>query len=298
MKYINAFWFTKHKSPNFGDEITPYLFEKLSNKKVKRVFVFPTKHNKVFEVIILLKGWLFNKYNFSDVKAYFYGWFVKQYILSIGSILHFNFSPKAIVWGAGIIHAKSNVNPAKFIAVRGSITQNRIKALGYIAPDVIGDPAVLLPKIYSSKTKKKYKLGIIPHIVHFEELSKYQSDEVLVIDFKTKNIEKVIDEICACELLFSTSLHGLIVPQSYGIPSIWCEIKDHPLSGDNTKFFDYFSAFDLQCSDPKNIHDLMSQYNKDKTKILDLIENNKHHYTIQKDKLDEVQNNLLNNLPF
>jgi hypothetical protein len=42
--------------------------------------------------------------------------------------------------------------------------------------------------------------------------------------------------------VISTSLHGLIVSHSYGIPALWISFKEKDLFGDNIKFLDYFSS--------------------------------------------------------
>ncbi|MGP9618408.1 hypothetical protein ACT3S2_15465, partial [Arthrobacter sp. AOP36-A1-22] len=40
----------------------------------------------------------------------------------------------------------------------------------------------------------------------------------------------------------STSLHGIIIAQAYGVPWIWLRIEDHQLGGDQYKFDDFLST--------------------------------------------------------
>ena len=54
--------------------------------------------------------------------------------------------------------------------------------------------------------------------------------------------KQVLKEISQCKYIISTSLHGLIIADSYGIPNCWCEISDRIL-GERFKFHDYFSSF-------------------------------------------------------
>jgi pyruvyltransferase len=64
------------------------------------------------------------------------------------------------------------------------------------------------------------------------------AEGVRLIDMQDP-IEEVIDRIAACELVASSSLHGLIASHAYSIPAFW--IKFRPLlSGDDSKFHDYF----------------------------------------------------------
>ena len=55
---------------------------------------------------------------------------------------------------------------------------------------------------------------------------------------------EVIAAIAECEVVVSSSLHGLVVADSFDIPNHWvtCDI---PLFGGTWKFDDYFAAFGL-----------------------------------------------------
>jgi len=51
----------------------------------------------------------------------------------------------------------------------------------------------------------------------------------------------VVDAINTCRYVASSSLHGLIVANAYGIPAVWTTFAD-TLAGDDTKFFDYYES--------------------------------------------------------
>ena len=201
---------------NFGDFLTPYIVEKLTNKKP---ILFSPK----------------SKFSF----------FFKHSLM-IGSIISRS-QKRTLVWGSGIIKKDDLINGGNFLAVRGPKTAQRIKDLGYASTEVYGDPALLLPILYNPKIEKKYTIGIIPHFFHYEELVNVYPEKdktVLFINLLTNNVEDVINQILSCEKIISTSLHGLIVAHAYQIPAIWW--KYGKLNGDDIKFYDYLESLDLK----------------------------------------------------
>ncbi|MBN2869189.1 MAG: polysaccharide pyruvyl transferase family protein [Flavobacteriaceae bacterium] len=217
---IRLYWWHEKRASgleNYGDLLSKYLVEKISGKKVVSI-----KHP--------LRG----------IHKYFF----KNYVC-IGSIIS-SASKKSIVWGSGIIKKNDHIREATFVAVRGPKTRSRILELGYDCPEVYGDPAILLPNYYHPKVEKKYKIGIIPHYVDYEQVNKalIQDDNIKVINLLTKDIEKTTQEILECEQIISSSLHGVILPQAYRIPSLWVKFSDK-LSGDNIKFHDYFESMSI-----------------------------------------------------
>lgn len=52
---------------------------------------------------------------------------------------------------------------------------------------------------------------------------------------------KVIDAIACCEVVISTSLHGIIVAEAYGVPAVWAIAGDRVLGGE-FKFRDYYEG--------------------------------------------------------
>ena len=72
----------------------------------------------------------------------------------------------------------------------------------------------------------------------------------------------VIDQICSCEIIASSSLHGLIVPDAYNIPNCWITLSGK-ISGGLFKFYDYFSSVNRKDSEPikiDKISDLLQVY--------------------------------------
>ena len=164
----------------------------------------------------------------------------------VGSILYAS-SKNAIVWGAGIISRYQNIKkPKSVLAVRGPLTRARFLELGYECPEIYGDPALLLPRFYKPKSDKKYELGIIPHYIDYSFVQRKienVNNNVLVINLFYP-VEKVIDEICSCKRIISSSLHGVITSHAYEIPSIWVKFSNK-LAGDDSKFIDYFLSVKL-----------------------------------------------------
>lgn len=205
-------WYRAPKSYNFGDEITPWLFEKM----------FGIRQDKP------------GRLTASNV------------LLAVGSIMRLA-NGNTEVWGSGIrnIDQMDFQRARKFHAVRGLFSRKRLLERGYDCPEVYGDPGLLLPDFYNPSIDKKYKLGVIPHIVDFAELNDHfgQMDGVKVINLETDNIEGVVRDILECEHIVSTSLHGIITAVAYNVPTRWFKCSDK-INGDGIKFYDFFSSLD------------------------------------------------------
>lgn len=168
----------------------------------------------------------------------------KEIYIVVGSILH-QVDKNAVVWGAGFISEKSRLRekPKSICAVRGPLTREIILKQGLDCPEIYGDPALLYPKFYNPPKEKHYKLGIVPH---FADQSSYLLDrfrgneEVLLINVNG-GINKFINDICSCDRIASSSLHGIIAADAYGVPATWINFSDKVI-GNGFKFRDYFSS--------------------------------------------------------
>ncbi len=208
---VPAFWYL---SNNFGDALTPYLIEKISGKMP--IWVEPD--NPVEKVMVT------------------------------GSILNI-MAENAIVWGCGIAESNAEIPERDIRCVRGLLTLKRVQEKLNVENEIaVGDPCLLLPQIYNPKIDKKHKIGLIPHYIDayhlitnlpsFEELEK---EGIKIININN-DIERVVDDILSCEIILSSSLHGLICADAYGIPSVHIKITDK-IGGDGFKYVDWFSNF-------------------------------------------------------
>ncbi|WP_312825291.1 polysaccharide pyruvyl transferase family protein [Epilithonimonas sp.] len=300
MKTIKLFWYKHPKGKgNFGDELNPYIISRLSDQKIEYTNIKLLNDKKWNAFIILLKELLKNRLS---IKCFFqylnFNFFSKpDILLSIGSVLQFNNYSNCTVWGSGTIAKRHAFKNANFLAVRGKYTQEKLKELGYTVPSIIGDPAVLLPMVYIPKLEKKYKLGIIPHYAHYDDIKSRVSDEILVINL-LDDIEDIIDLIVSCELTLSTSLHGIIVSHSYKVPSLWAyftETKER-LYGDNIKFKEYFSSVDL--TEYETIEITSIENINIETIFRQIDSNYKNEVLPKKNVIEKLQKNLLSVAPF
>jgi pyruvyltransferase len=176
----------------------------------------------------------------------------------IGSILGECFGKNLEIWGSGFRSEKSRIHvlPRKVHSVRGPLTRQSLIRQGIDCPEVYGDPALLVSKYYQPKTGRKYKYGIIPHYADEKNplvRAIISRPDVLVISMADyKHWHDIPDAVCSCEKIVSSSLHGLIVADSYGIPNMWVRFSDN-IAGGNFKYLDYFASVGREVQAPVRI---------------------------------------------
>lgn len=166
-----------------------------------------------------------------------------RHLMALGSILGGNGFFDAVVWGSGIksFDQISSLGKRKYIQkldlrlVRGPLTRDALIGCGYKCPAVYGDPAVLMPYIYMPEVKKTHSIGLILH--YTQEMNFYP--DVKKINIRTNNYMNFIDELCNCEKIISSSLHGIILAEAYGIPAVFLgEGRDIEMF----KYYDWYLA--------------------------------------------------------
>ncbi|MBK6087602.1 polysaccharide pyruvyl transferase family protein [Ruminococcus difficilis] len=175
-----------------------------------------------------------------------------HHLYSIGSIL-LGYQD-ATIWGSGIISDYSSLSKKKLVgmfhrlrhsldirAVRGPETLRILKEMGYDrliknkcsgGGLPLGDPAVLMPLIYPKVSMHKWKYKVVPHYSRYKSYDKEDRIDTYQSDWRV-----LIESILEADLIISSSLHGIIIAESYGIPAIM--LSDTPME-DITKYKDWY----------------------------------------------------------
>lgn len=184
--------------------------------------------------------------------------------IGIGSILQLvPESYTGAVWTSGFISSqyKKNLNHAKIFTVRGKYTWNNLSCNNK-SEITLGDGGLLIGCNDYTPNFFKYKLGIFPHYVDIEECKKnlpfLNRPDVILINPSSK-IETVIEQVKSCQSILSSSLHGLIVADSYKIPNRQFKIStSNKILGGMFKYNDYYSVFGIDAVTPLNLNNKTS----------------------------------------
>jgi pyruvyltransferase len=220
-----AYWW--RKVPNFGDAINPLLLRGLSGLSLE----------------------------WSDAPG-------DNNLACVGSIVS-HAKPGWVVWGAGCISADCPIPTGlTVIAVRGPLTRQRMLHAGYQVPAVFGDPGLLMPLVKPLEAGQiSHEWGIIPHFSDFGHpamkqfqsssklgrlLGKFRSRKAICIN-PMGSVRTYLKQFSRCRAIASSSLHGLIMAEAYGKPSVWIRLEDGTgktcgMNGGEFKFFDFYQG--------------------------------------------------------
>lgn len=205
---------------NAGDWYSPLLCERLSGRRV--VYAPPDRCD------LVAVGSLLHRLNRSH----------RLHRLGLRRRLH--------IWGTGSLRAGDRLHGRHHVhAVRGTLTRARVEGAAAAVP--LGDPGLLADQLLSGAPRRRFRLGVVPHLVDREDaqvraLVDKQPHGVLV-DLRAP-VEQVLETIAGCEVVVSSSLHGLVFADALGVPNRWLTVGDRLLGGRH-KFDDYYSAFGL-----------------------------------------------------
>lgn len=144
-------------------------------------------------------------------------------LLAVGSILRLA-RDGDVVWGTGA-NGKSLSQPFPFDwldvrAVRGPLTRTVLSEIGVLTPEVYGDPGLLVGHLWSrerlaaASKHPKRDLLVVPN---FHDYPKLKSR--LATIRPTLPLGEILGAIAKARFVVGSSLHGIIVAESLGIPA-------------------------------------------------------------------------------
>ena len=144
-----------------------------------------------------------------------------------------------MVWGTGMLTPVRNefLPHVTVAAVRGPLT---VALLEIAVP--LGDPGLLVSDLLDSRPEPDGRIGIVLH--HSQTMPADLASAVArdarfrVIDVADEDHMGVVAAIAACAHVYSSSLHGLILANAFGVPSTWLDVQGIHKSA-AFKFYDY-----------------------------------------------------------
>ncbi|WP_421682587.1 polysaccharide pyruvyl transferase family protein [Stutzerimonas urumqiensis] len=231
MKPIKLYWCrgegrSDSSKQNFGDYLSPLLVEMLSGRKVE----------------------------YAPVQ--------RADLMAVGSILgreakakRLGFLPHRLhIWGTGTGAEQASYSGRHYYhAVRGALTRAQIDSS--CSDPMLGDPGLLAPWVLGDRKRpvvaKQIRVGLIAHYADqaepvLAELLASIPGARLINVFSP--VKQVLAEIASSDFVLSSSMHGLIVADSFGVPNQWLLLSRGRIS--EYKFADYYSAFGLSGLQP------------------------------------------------
>lgn len=169
-------------------------------------------------------------------------------LVGTGSVLeHLPQDFKGVIAGAGKLHEKTKVkfSWARILALRGPLTAKGVKG-----NFVLADPGLLADELVEAEDKQ-YDLGLVPHwtdtILEKNPVFKKYRPKIIRVNDDPLH---VIAEIGRCKKIVSSSLHGIILADAFGIPrriEIAPRLMSHPQQeGALFKWKDYSASLGMK----------------------------------------------------
>ena len=228
-----------------------------NEKRTIRLAYFTTKPNVGDAINPQLIDELFNLDTTSPVRG-------RPYLLAIGSLMAMA-NRLAHVWGTGVMGPSfrlRNVQPQNIHALRGKLSYEFLRNNGIQVKDVpLGDPGYLAPVLLTEPVTRSHPIGLVPHY-HDRELPWVQKalshPDVMDLDVRIDPGEFLL-KMAACEVIISSSLHGLIFAEALALPNVWIKLSDK-IPGGRFKYDDWFSLTAVPQKEPAipnaPIHDI------------------------------------------
>lgn len=205
-----AYWW--REVPNFGDALAPLLLERFAGLQVEWATI---SHSS---------------------------------IASVGSILeHIPPLWDGFILGSGKLHEDSRLQIVQMGRVAARILSLRgpLSAKGIPGSYTLGDPGILADELVGPQ-EKQWDLGILPHFMDADLAPKFTrlmppGATIQVINPSDEPLD-VLRQIGACRRMVTSSLHGMIASDAFGIPRRVEICKALGRDGGDFKFRDYSAS--------------------------------------------------------
>ncbi|WP_311029720.1 polysaccharide pyruvyl transferase family protein [Mesorhizobium koreense] len=149
-------------------------------------------------------------------------------LLAVGSILHFA-RDGDVIWGSGV-NGKVPVERHTFSqldirAVRGPLTRDFLLQRGIEAPEIFGDPAILIAELLPSRFPRLAgQADPVAFVPNLHDLPAMEGWENVVSPLDPW--WSVVRRISRARHVISTSLHGLVVADAFGVPCTYLRLSE------------------------------------------------------------------------
>ncbi len=193
---------------------------------------------------------------------------VRAELFAVGSIMKMasrgslgrSSTVKPAIWGSGCM-APMDAGFMKAVRspmiVRGPITA----ALLSLEDVEFGDPGLLARHVYGMSANQDDTVGIVPHHSEVDDVAVktlVASDPRFLLIDTRRPAKTVCAEIASCAQVFSSSLHGLIVADSFGVSNHWFVLNQIHQSP-SLKFYDYATGIQRALPRPLAIDDVAAK---------------------------------------
>ncbi len=207
---LKLYWW--NAKPNFGDELSRLVTAHAAGRDVVHA---PPKEAEIFALGSIMQ-------------------FVRRTFRGGGFGVE-----RPVIWGTGMMKAigPDFVDAVEIAVLRGPITAS---LLG-VQTERFGDPGLLTAEAIGEVPEREERIGLI---LHHAQLGDARVQDALAREPRLHYIDVqgaadvVCREIATCAHVISSSLHGLIVADSFGIPNTWLDPMDHA----RMKYYDYAAA--------------------------------------------------------
>lgn len=162
----------------------------------------------------------------------------EQRLLTVGSGIPVCSQDGDIVWGSGI-HGNyiplTDVQRLDVRAVRGPLTAALLQGMGNEVPEVYGDPALLVPHLWSDSDLGIRRMsGGTVMVPNYHDVPSAPPN---ALDPRGNLLER-IRKIASANRVIASSLHGIVIAEAYGVPAVLvASSREHPF-----KYEDYYTG--------------------------------------------------------